>query len=61
MIEQLTLEEQDQIQQAADRYSNLPQQQDQTSIAYLMSATGRNGFIAGIEWYLNYKEKNNDK
>jgi len=58
MIEKLTLEQQEQIQLAADKYSNM-NNNDRTSIAYLMSATARNGFIAGIEWLLNNKEEIN--
>lgn len=60
MIEQLTLEDQEKIQSAADRYSNF-NSGDKSSLAYLMSSTARNGFIGGIEWLLTNKEKLNIK
>lgn len=52
MIEKLTLEQQEKIQSAADKYSNI-NNADNSSLSYLIAATGRNGFIAGIEWYLS--------
>lgn len=61
MIEQLSFEKQEEIQKAADRYSNLPNVRDRTNFSYIISATAREGFIAGIEWILLHKEDIDEK